>query len=168
MNFKSNGVFISILILICLLLVCHISNFIYPKKSNYNSKHNSRPNKNLNSFSNLALSIPNTPVDTQYNLITYDRPNASSVCNNLNEAEIPCSIISECSAAAAAANAMSIPESYELSESEWAVIYKTAYQSAGLEVLSRTLDSPDSTDSTSNPKTTNPNSKYKPPVRSWP
>jgi hypothetical protein len=154
MNFKSNGVLISILILICLLLVCHVSNFIYPKKS--------KPNKNLNSFSNLALSIPNTPVDTQYNLITYDRPNGSTVCNNVNEAEIPCSIISEC---AAASNAMTIPEPYELSESEWAVIYKTAYQSAGLEVLLRSLNS---TDSTSNPKTTNPNSKYKPPVRSWP
>ena len=157
MNFKSNGVLISILILICLLLVCHVSNFIYPKKS--------KPNKNLNSFSNLALSIPNTPVDTQYNLITYDRPNGSSVCKNVNEAEIPCSIISECSAAAAAANAMSIPEPYELSESEWAVIYKTAYQSAGLEVLLRSLDS---IDSTSNPKIINSNSRYKPPVRSWP
>ena len=139
MNFKSKGVIISILILICLLLVCHISNFIYPKKSNYNSKHISKPNKNLNSFANLSLSIPKTPLNTEYNKITYDKSNdiyEQSLCNNINEAEIPCSIISACSAS----NTVPMTTPYELSESEWAVVYKNIYESAGLEVLSRELD----------------------------
>ena len=38
MNFQSKGLFVSIVILIALLLVCHISNFLYPKNSN--SKYN--------------------------------------------------------------------------------------------------------------------------------
>ena len=131
MNFKSKGLIVAILILISLLLVCHISNFLYPKKlkSIYTS------NKNLNSFLNLPLSIPNTPLNTTYNQITYDKPIDPSICKNMNEAEIPCSIISSCSSQ----NKVPMTTPYELSESEWAVVYKAAYETAGLEVLSRAL-----------------------------
>ena len=127
MNFQSKGVFVSIIILIALLLICHISNFLYPKNSKYN--------KNINSFSNLALSIPDTPVDTQYNQINFNKQNDPLVCKNVNEAEIPCNVISDCSTK----NKVPTTTPYQLSESEWAVVYKDAYQNAGREVLMRAL-----------------------------
>ena len=145
MNFKSKGLFIAILILISMLAICHITNYIY-------SKHNKNKNKNKNSFSNLSLSISKTPVNTQYNQITYDKPIDPSICKNINEAEIPCSIISSCSSS----NKNTVPTTtpYELSESEWAVVYKSAYEAAGMEVLSRTLDEKNPKTTKSNPTTT--------------
>ena len=138
MNFKSKGLFVSIIILIGLLLVCHISNFLYPKNSRYD--------KNINSFSNLALSIPDTPLATEYNQLIYHRQNDPTVCKNVNEAEIPCSVKSVCDAGSRITVPITTP--YELSESEWAVVYKSLYESAGREVLLRELH-------LSNPKTTN-------------
>ena len=137
MNFKSKGLIVAILILISLLLVCHISNFLYPKQSKSIYTSNKNQNKNLNSFLNLPLSIPNTPLDTKYNQITYDKPIDPSICKNMHEAEIPCNIISSCSASSQNTVPMTTP--YELSESEWAVVYKAIYENAGLDVLRRTL-----------------------------
>lgn len=150
MNFKSKGLFIAILILITMLAICHITNYIY-------SKHNK--NKNKNSFSNLALSlsISKTPLNTQYNQITYEKPIDPSICKNIKEAEIPCSIISSCSSASK--NTVPITTPYELSESEWAVVYKAAYEAAGLEVLSRSL-------SEMNPTSTKPSPTQT--VQYWP
>ena len=60
MNFKSKGLFISIIILISMMLICHTVNFLYPR------------NKNSNSFSNLPLSIPNNTIPIEYETIYYD------------------------------------------------------------------------------------------------
>ena len=146
MNFKSKGLFIAILILIAMLLVCHISNYIY-------SKHY----KKQNSFSNLPLSMSNLPLATQYNQITYDKPIDPSLCKNVNEAEIPCSIISSCSSK----NNVPITTPYELSESEWAVVYKAAYETAGMEVLSRAI-------AEKKPSTTKPKPTTKLTGQYWP
>jgi hypothetical protein len=148
MNFKSKGLFIAILILIAMLAICHISNYIYLKQ--YKNKNKNKIN---NSFSNL-------PLDTKYNEITYEKPIDPSICKNVNEAEIPCSIISSCSTASK--NTVPITTGYELSESEWAVVYKAAYEAAGIEVLSRTLSELNPTTTNPNPVTTKQTGRYWP------
>jgi hypothetical protein len=136
MNFKSKGLFISIIILILMMIICHTTNFIYPK------------NKNSNSFSNLELSIPNNTVPVEYNKIYYDyNKSDQSQCKLKKEAEIPCKIVSKCTVANSVNSAnSSIPTSiptttkYQLSESEMAIIYRDAYFASGRELLMRTLN----------------------------
>ena len=125
MNFKSQGLFISILILIFMILICHTVNFLYPNKHN----------KNSNSFANMILEIPKT-FPTEYNKIYYDYndKNKKEECKLKNEAEIPCNIMSSCS------TPTPIPTKYQLSDSEMAMIYRDAYASAGRELLIRTLN----------------------------
>jgi len=135
MNFKSQGLFISILILICMILICHISNYLYKKNHQNNHQKNNiiQNNKNSNSFANMTLDIPKT-IPTQYNKIYYDYNDKNKIeeCKLKNEAEIPCNIISSCSTPTAT--------QYQLSDSEMAVIYRDAYASAGRELLLRTLN----------------------------
>jgi len=120
MNLKSDGVFISIIILISMMLICHTAHFFYDR----------------NSFSNIA-------VPTQYNQIFYDNQSNNSSCNNridqatldklLGQAEVPC---------ATSQKQCTTPTQFtldSLSESELAVIYKVAYENAGMEVLNRAL-----------------------------
>jgi hypothetical protein len=114
MKLDLTNVCVAVIILICLLLLCHTANFLYPK----------------NRFANLPLTIPKGPAPIKYNKIVYGNQNCSD-CNLVGQAEIPCKIIQSCSQPA--------EEEYQLSESELAVIYKVAYQQAGNEVLYRTL-----------------------------
>jgi len=114
MKLDSTNVCVAVIILICLLLLCHTANFLYPK----------------NSFENLPLSIQGKPEALKYNKIVYGNQNCSD-CNLVGQAEIPCKIIQSCLQPA--------EEEYQLSESELAVIYKVAYEQAGNEVLYRTL-----------------------------
>lgn len=113
MKLDSTSVLAAVIILICLLLLCHTANFLYPK----------------NSFANLPLSIPGGPAPTKYNKIVYGNKNCSD-CSLVGQAEIPCKIIQSCSEPT---------DEYQLSDSELAVIYKAAYEQAGTEVLYRTL-----------------------------
>ena len=120
MNLKSGGVFIAIIILISMMLICHTAHFFYDR----------------NNFSNVAL-------PTQYNQIYYENQNNTSTCNNskpdqatldklLGQAEVPCAIVKKCPT----------PTKFSLvnlSESELAIIYKVAYENAGMEVLNRAL-----------------------------
>ena len=121
MNLKSDGVFISIIIIISMMLICHTAHFFYDR----------------NSFSNIA-------VPTQYNQIFYDNQSNNSSCNNridqatldqlLGQAEVPC---------ATAQKQCPTPTQFtldSLSESELAVLYKVAYENAGMEVLNRALN----------------------------
>ena len=122
MNLKSDGVFISIIILISMMLICHTAHFFYDR----------------NSFSNIA-------VPTQYNQIFYDNQSNNNSCNNskpdqsvldqlLGQAEVPC---------ATSQKQCPTPTKFSLdslSESELAVIYKVAYENAGMEVLNRALN----------------------------
>ena len=123
MNLKSSGVFSSIIVLICLILVCHIANYLYPKQNYKNNQ------KNRNNFLNMNLAIPSNPAPTQYNMITYDNHNNQSLCSQKNEAEIPCKLVKTCPK----------PTPYQLSDSELAVVYRDAYNSAGRELILRTL-----------------------------
>ena len=134
MNFKSKGLFISIIILISMMLICHTVNFLYPR------------NKNSNSFSNLPLSIPNNTVPIEYNTIYYDYSNTDQKlnCKMKNEAEIPCKIVSKCTIpnpiVTPTISASPTTTKFELSESEIAMIYRDAYFNAGRELLLRTLN----------------------------
>jgi len=125
MNFKSQGLFISIIILIGMILTCHTVNFLYPNKHQ----------KNSNSFANMSLVIPKTfPIE--YNKIYYDYndKNKKEECKLKNEAGIPCNIVSSC------ANSTPTATQFQLSDSEMAMIYRDAYASAGRELLLRTIN----------------------------
>ena len=125
MNFKSQGLFISIIILIGMILICHTVNFLYPNKHQTNS----------NSFANMILEIPKT-FPTEYNKIdyNYNDKNKKEECRLKNEAEIPCNIVSSCATSTPTAT------QFQLSDSEMAMIYRDAYASAGRELLLRTIN----------------------------
>lgn len=122
MKLQSNNVFISIIILISMMLICHTAHFFYDK----------------NKFSN----IKGLPV--QYNEIYYDNQSNTGTCNNskpnqalldqlLGQADVPCPVVTK---------QCPIPTKFSLdslSDSELAVIYKVAYENAGMEVLNRAL-----------------------------
>ena len=99
MNFKSKGLFISIIILISMMLICHTTNFLYPK------------NKNSNSFSNLALSIPKNSIPVEYNKIYFyhNDKTEESECKLKKEAEIPCEIVSKCNNSDTSTSASNTP-----------------------------------------------------------
>ena len=133
MDLKSNNVFIAIIILISMMLICHTAHFFYDK----------------NNFANTAL-------PTQYNQIKYGSKNPYAKCNNsppdqatldylLRQAEMPCvAIPPQCSSSSSSPTLTPTPTKFSLdslSDSEIAVIYKIAYENAGMEVLRRALKS---------------------------
>lgn len=126
MNFKSQGLFISIIILIALMLICHTANFLYPRNQ-----------KISNSFSNLTLSIPNNTVPVEYNKIYFDYndKNNQTDCRLKNQAQIPCKVVAACTPTSSPT-----PTQHQLSDSEMAVLYRNMYASAGRELLLRTLN----------------------------
>ena len=86
---NSQGLIISILILISLMLICHISNYLYNKNL-----------KEKNNFSNLTLSIPTTTKPIDYNKIYYEPKGITSnlSCSQAQQqANIPCDIVSSSS-----------------------------------------------------------------------
>ena len=139
MNLKSNNVFIAIIILISMMLICHTAHFFYDK----------------NNFANTAL-------PTKYNQINYGSKNPYAKCNNsppdqatidylLSQAEMPCVAIPPphySSSSSSSSSSLPTPTPSHtkfsldsLSDSEIAVIYKIAYENAGMEVLRRALKS---------------------------
>ena len=116
MKLKSSGVFISILILIMMMLICHTMNFFYPK----------------NRFENVGNSRT-TPETTDYNKIYYSNTDEKQLCANVNQAEIPCEIVRTCKTEPAP-----LPNP-TLSNSELAILYKFAYEESAREILMRKL-----------------------------
>jgi hypothetical protein len=112
MKLNSNGVFISILILILMILICHTMNYLYPK----------------NRFANI-------PKTTNYNKIYYTNQNEKISCDHLKEiqAEVPCDVIKTC-------NDEDQLNLNTLSDSEIAYFYKVAYEEAAREIFMRTLN----------------------------
>lgn len=108
---EQSGLLISIGILIALMLICHTSNFLFPR----------------NNFINLA--IPHIPTPTQYNKIYYNNNDNRKKIPCISHPEIPCSLQTSC---------LTKPDN-SLSDSEIAVFYKFAYENAGAEVLRRAL-----------------------------
>ena len=135
MNFKSQGLLISILILISLILICHTVNFLYPKHQTHHTynTHQSQ-NKNLNNFLNLA--IPNITTPVEYNQIYYDKQALKIPCNQSKEAQIPCNVVSSCTNTTPQ---IPITTQYQLSDSELNILYRSLYADAGRQVLYKTL-----------------------------
>lgn len=117
MKFAHTGLFVSVLILIAILVTCHLRRYVnlYPiPKSD---------------FSNLTIPTGTPPL--QYNQILYSDQGRRIPCEIASQAHFPCSQIQTC-------QQLTQPQ-MELSESEIAVLYKLAYEQAGLEVLNRAL-----------------------------
>ena len=151
MKLNTDGVAISILILILMILTCHTMNYLFPKNrytmnNNMNNIMNNSAsmNNNMNNSIRINSNINNTmsnknekkslnnflniPTNTNYNKIYYQNSNTISSCNNVEHANIPCKKI--CNA----------EEDYALSDSELAFLYKYAYEEAGKEILMRKLN----------------------------
>ena len=113
------GLYISILILLAMLVSCHLKNYFQITTSS------------TNKFVNLA--IPNKTLPLKYNAITYSKQNSDNQipCEIASQSNFPCSQIQTPCTTFDADN---------LSDSELAIIYKTAYEQAGLELLKRTLN----------------------------
>lgn len=110
-----NGLMISLLILIGLALVCHISHWMYSDKSNFG---------NVDS------------VPTKYNVITYYKSGTSKdsiPCSALDQsqANIPCDIFKKCNMGGGISDA----DAAKLSESELANIYKYTYETLARKVM---------------------------------
>lgn len=142
MKLNHTGVFIAILILILMLLICHTMNTLYPRNTNTSkntntntntSKNTSKNNKIINMFNNIKQKT----IPTQYNIITYDKQITKVPCGN--QAQIPCKITqSQCTTNTN--TKLNTMNPNELSDSELALLYKSAYEMAGNEVLLRTLN----------------------------
>lgn len=132
MKLNSDGVTISVLILIFMILICHTMNYLYPK----------------NRFKNI-------PQTTNYNQIYYDNINGK-ICSNVNkvttvsnvgnvgnvdnsdnvQAEVPCTELTYCDDNSKPLTSEGLAS---LSDSEIAVIYKVVYEDAAREIFMRTL-----------------------------
>ena len=117
MKLQSNGVTISILILILMILTCHTMNYLFPK----------------NKFENV-------PQTTSYNTIYYSN---KQLCNSVNkdkQAKVPCDVLSSCAELTEEEkNKAKMGSLDSLSESELAVLYKVAYENSAREIFTRTI-----------------------------
>ena len=134
MKLKSSGVFISILILIMMILICHTMNFFYPKNKFVNIDRNS--------------DSEDTPKKTDYNQIYYsNESDKKQLCANVDQAEIPCDIVRTCITESNTEPVIVVPEITSaptlglnsLSNSELAMLYKFAYEESAREILMRKL-----------------------------
>lgn len=127
-----DGVAISILILIAMLIICHTANLLMDTKGKRPNKakgimkinHYNNTNTNSNSFINLPPNLP-----TKYNQIYFDKQEGEE-CKIKREPEVPCKAVPECSTK----TGMDL-----LSDSEIAMMYKYIMERAGFEVANRSL-----------------------------
>jgi hypothetical protein len=143
MKLKSSGVFISILILIIMILICHTMNFFYPKNkfTDVSTSRNSRNSRNNKT----------TPEKTDYNEIYYsNESDKKQLCANVNQAQIPCDIVRTCitdptpiptPTPTPTPEITTAPTSglSSLSNSELTVLYKVAYEASAREIFTRAL-----------------------------
>ena len=118
MNFNYTGLFIAVLILLGMLITCHLRNYF------------NIPNIPKNNFINLA--VPTGTPSLQYNQISYTPGMQKIPCEIAKQGNFPCSQIQQCSSP-------QTTQAAQLSDSELAILYKEAYERAGLEVMKRIL-----------------------------
>jgi len=124
MNFKYTGLFIAVLILLGMLITCHLRNYF--------NMHNipNMPNIPKSDFINLV--VPTGTPALQYNKISYTPSIQKIPCDIAKQGNFPCSQIQQCSS-------LQNTQAAQLSDSELAILYKEAYERAGLEVMKRIL-----------------------------
>jgi len=135
MKLQTDGVTISILILIFMIVICHTMNYLYPKKRiTQTNKLTKKLNNLIKNNKNSINTFTNTVNDIDYNKIYYHNQNEKQLCDsNLDkQANVPCNVVKQCS------DDDKLDE-YTLSDSELAVIYKVAYEEAAREIFMRTL-----------------------------
>jgi len=118
MNFKYTGVFIAILILLGMLIMCHLRNsnmILTPIKSDF-----------------INLGFPKYDKLLEFNKISYIPGKQQIPCEIVKQANFPCNQIKNCNTSGLSLDM--------LSDSELAILYKEAYESAGLELMKRILD----------------------------
>ncbi len=116
MNFSYTGLFISVLILLGMLITCHMRNYFNaPPKSGF-----------------INLAVPTGTPPLKYNKISYIPKTQQIPCEIANQGNFPCSEIQTCLSPQSTLAA-------QLSDSELAILYKEAYEKAGLEIMKRTL-----------------------------
>lgn len=107
------GLLVAILILIALLTICHISNYMYPKRDEFDT----------------VGCGSKQPINTRYTTINYyDLLNEKHICDKLENANIPCP--TKCN-------------KQQLTDYELSVLYRAIYERAGLEIMHRTLNPTD-------------------------
>lgn len=124
MNFKYTGVFVAVLILLGMLITCHLRNYFYFNQSTTPPK---------SAFINLKLAVPTGTPPLKYNQIDYVPGIQKIPCEIASQGRFPCHEIQTCLAAPQTTQAE------QLSDSELAVLYKEAYEQAGLEIMKRAL-----------------------------
>ena len=147
MKLNTDGVAISILILILMILTCHTMNYLFPRDTNNmnnNASMNNSDSINNSASMNNSVSMNNTinnktikqslnkflniPNNTDYNKIYYQNQKTKTSCDKDAHPHIPCK------------KTCSTEEDYALSDSELAFLYKYAYEEAGKEILMRKLN----------------------------
>ncbi len=122
MKFTHIGLFISVLILLGMLITCHLRNYM---RSNTSPKSD---------FINLAIPTGTPPM--RYNQISYNDQRQKKIpCEIAAQANVPCSQIQTPCPAQSISDQLS-----QLSDSELAIIYKLAYEQAGLELMNRVVN----------------------------
>lgn len=117
MKLNSDGVTISILILILMILTCHSMNYLFPK----------------NKFENV-------PQTTNYNTIYYSNKKLCDSVNKEKQPKIPCDVLSSCiDQKEEEKKIVKMGSLDSLSESELAVLYKVVYEDSAREIFLRTL-----------------------------
>jgi len=141
MKLNTDGIAISILILILMVLTCHTMNYLFPRDTNSMNKsvsmnnsvsmnksasmNNNINNKTIKQSLDTFFNIPN---NTNYNKIYYQNQKEKKRCDKDAHPHIPCK------------KTCSTEEDYALSDSELAFLYKYAYEEAGKEILLRKLN----------------------------
>lgn len=122
MSINNTGLFISICILIIMLVICHVMNYLYPR----------------NLFTDITTPLTQKPLPTQYNIIEYDNKLGQIPCEA--QAHLPCNILNQQHTKCSQNTSTSQKILSQYSDSELAIIYKVAYEQAGLELLKRTIN----------------------------
>ena len=115
MNFNYTGLFIAVLILLGMLITCHLRNYFNTPKSDF-----------------INLVVPTGTPPLKYNQISYTPDIQKIPCEIAEQGNFPCSQIQTCSSP-------QTTQAAKLSDSEIAIIYKEAYERAGLELMKRVI-----------------------------
>lgn len=114
MNFNYIGLFIAVLILLGMLITCHLRNYFIAPKSDF-----------------INLVVPTGTPPLKYNKISYTPGIQKIPCEIAAQGNFPCSQIQSCSSPQTTQS--------QLSDSELAILYKEAYELAGLELMKRVI-----------------------------
>lgn len=113
LNDKNTTIFIAIVILISLVIVCHLSNYLYSKEKFFDKW------------------VYSQPINTLYSSINYFSLPKDICDNDVTNANIPCPTIS----------CISTKYKQTLTPEQQRILYQYLYERSGLEIMKRVLSS---------------------------